>query len=182
MSEYKIDFNMLTPDDSFLKTIAESIAPRYPKSVVDNLVEEARKAGREEAWDLARRIAVAGPDCYSIFEVTEAFGNEAFGNLDILRTPVEEVLAKDKEYQEKKKALHVGDEVMYEDCATDVTLKGFVLGVNDSGVRIMRLSLNNIPVITYWDKGACKKTGNHNPDIVKVLEALKEESDAAKDS
>lgn len=177
MSEYKIDFNMLTPDDSFLKTITESIAPRYPKSVVDNLVEEARKAGREEAWDLARRIAVTGPDCYSIVEV-----NEAFGNLNILRTPVEEVLAKDKEYQEKKNALHVGDEVMYEDCATDATLKGFVLGVNDSGVRILRLSLNNIPVITYWDKGACKKTGNHNPDIVKVLEALKEDKDAAKDS
>lgn len=148
-------------------------------------VEGAKNEGRKEVWDMVRRLYLADEveNAYDLADLQKAFGTVTFS--EILLEDVHEVLAKDKKRLnriEEEKIIRLGDEVKYKDCATDVTSKGFVLGVNDSGIRILRLSSNNFPVINYWDKAACTKTGNHNPDIAKVLEALKEVSDAAKDS
>lgn len=187
MSEYKIDFTKLAPDDLFLKTLVASVTPRYPKSVVDNLVEEARKAGREEAWDLAQRILLAGADkkdAYTVSEVFDAFGLHWH---DVLaKIPVEEALEKDRAYQKKKEEankLHIGDEVTYT-CGGDTPGKGFVAHITDDGseVRILMISSNSGMSIRFTSADRCKKTGKHSPDVVKVLEALKEESDAAKNS
>lgn len=126
---------------------------------------EARQEGREEAWDLARRIVTTGDsDCYSYDEV-----KKAFGNLNILRTPVEEVLAKDKEYQEEKKKLHVGDEV--EVTAYGVTRKGYIVNlVSPVLVRVLTKDLGTYPV----EPEDCEKTGKHNPDVEKVMASFEE--------
>lgn len=151
-------------------------------------VEGAKNEGRKEVWDMVRRLYLADEvenayDLADLADLQKAFGTVTFS--EILLEDVHEVLAKDKERLKRiegEKIIRPGDEVKYKDCATDVTFKGFVLGVNDSGIRILRLSSNNFPVINYWDKASCKKTGNHNPDIAKVMEALKEVSDGAKNS
>ena len=137
--------------------------------------EEARQEGREEAWDLARRILITGEDCYSVDEV-----NKAFSDLNILRTPVEEVLAKDKEYQEKKKALHVGDEVEFiarkPNCKLNEVMTGYVLGFvgdlsSECSVRILTKHGTYLK-----SHEMCEKTGKHNPDIEKIMASFEEES------
>lgn len=127
---------------------------------------EARQEGREEAWDLARRIVTTGDDCYTIDEV-----DKVFGNLNILRAPVEELLAKDKKYQEEK-TLHVGDEVEF--TATGSTklkevLKGYVIEFHEDWVRILTKDglYRQAPVMRV-------KTGKHNQYIGKVMASFEE--------
>ena len=129
---------------------------------------EARQEGREEAWDLARRIGTCGDDCYTYDEARDLFESRTFGQ--ILRMPVEEALSKDKEYQEDKKALHVGDEVEF--VAPGRTKfkelhKGYVIGIDEESPRWVYIltkdgSYHRSPVM-------CKKTGKHNPDVEKVM-------------
>ena len=137
---------------------------------------EARQKGREEAWDLARRIVTTGNGCYTIDEV-----NKVFGNMNILRTPIDEVLAKDKEYQEEKKTLHIGDEVEFIGSNPNYKVKvkevmtgyviGFVGGLSDEcSVRI--LTKHGLYIRS---REMCEKTGRHNPDIEKVMASFEEE-------
>lgn len=93
---------------------------------------EARQEGREEAWDLARRIASDGSGFYTVDEVHKIFGKTAW---NVLKSPVEEVLAKDKEYQEEKKKLHVGDEVEF--MVNGGTVKGYVINIVSTAVRVL---------------------------------------------
>lgn len=185
MSENKIDFSktaspMLAVDDLFWKTVSASFTPRYSKSVVDEVVKEARKAGREEAWDLAQRIMLDSwvkGDSYEPREVRKVFG--AVLCSDALAMPVEEALEKDQAYQKEKEEankLHIGDEVTYT-CDGDTPGKGFVAHISDDGseVRILMISSNNPGMsIRFTSAGRCKKTGKHSPDVVKILEALKQ--------
>lgn len=130
--------------------------------------EEGCKEGREEAWDLARRIGTWGDDCYTHDEVRDLFERRTFGQ--ILRMPVEEVLARDREYQKEKKTLHVGDEVEF--VAPGRTKfkelhKGYVIGIDKEIPRWVYIltkdgSYHRSPVM-------CEKTGKHNPDIEKVM-------------
>lgn len=126
--------------------------------------EEARQEGREEAWDLARRIATVGYDCYTADEVDKVFGK---GNILSLRTPVDELLAKDKKYQEEKKALHIGDEVEFGVRAIDSKkYRGYITDfVSPNTVRVLTKELGTIRV----EPKDCTKTGKHNPDIEKVM-------------
>lgn len=134
------------------------------KSLINDVREKALKEGREEAWDLARRIAITGPDCYSIDEV-----NTAFGDLNIFRTPVEEVLAKDKEYQEKKKALHVGDEVEFKSYGREK--RGYIVNLIDPAV--VRVLTKDHGTYTAIVKD-CEKTGKHSEEIEKAMALFEE--------
>ena len=136
----------------------------------DEKQAEARQKGREEAWDLARRIVVTGDGCYTIDEV-----NKVFGNMNILRTPIDEVLAKDKEYQEEKKALHIGDEVEFIGSNPNYKVKvnelmtGYVVGFEDGlsdecSVRILTKHGTYLR-----SREMCEKTGKHNPDVEEVM-------------
>lgn len=183
MNENKIDFSKLattpTLDNLFWKTVTESVTPRYSKSVVDELVKEARKAGREEAWDLAQRIMLdfwVKGDSYEQREIHKVFNVVMCS--DALAMPVEEALEKDRAYQKEKEEankLHIGDEVTYT-CGGDTPGKGFVAHITDDGseVRILMISSNSGMSIRFTSADRCKKTGKHSPDVVKILEALKQ--------
>lgn len=140
--------------------------PSYEyKSLIKDVREKALKEGREEAWDLARRIVTTGDGCYTIDEA-----NKTFGNMNILTTPIDEVLAKDKEYQKEKETLHVGDEVKF--TAYGITRKGYVINVvRPTLVRVLTKNLGTCPV----GPEECEKTGKHNPDVEKVMASFEEE-------
>ncbi len=147
-----------------------NIASCEYKSLINDVREKALKEGREEAWDLARRIVTTGENCYSIDEV-----NKAFGDLNILRTPVEEVLAKDKEYQEKKKALHVGDEVEFTAPGPHKFVevyKGYVIRFDEESPRWVHILTKD--GLFYRSPLMCTKTGKHNQYIGKVMASFEE--------
>ena len=137
--------------------------------------EEGCKEGREEAWDLARRIGTCGHDCYDYDEAHDVFENRTFGQ--ILRLPVEEVLAKDKEHQEDKKALHVGDEVEFDTKLGVASItagekyrgyinRGYITHlVSPNLVRVLTKEIGTIPA----DPKNCKKTGRHSDEIEKAM-------------
>lgn len=123
---------------------------------------EARQEGREEAWDLARRIVTYELDSYTGPDLDSVFGSQC-DNI-IFETPVDEALAKDKKHQEEKKALHVGDEVEF--TANGTTRKGYVINlISPVLVRVLTKDLGTYPE----PPEKCKKTGKHNPDIEKVM-------------
>lgn len=135
--------------------------------------EEGCKEGREEAWDLARRIIASGDDCYTYEVVWDLFDTRSFWQ--ILGTPVEEVLAKDKKYQEEKKALHIGDEVEFGVRAIDSKkYRGYITDfVPPNTVRVLTKELGTIRV----KPEDCKKTGKHSEEIEKVMALFEEEKE-----
>lgn len=138
---------------------------------------EARQEGREEAWDLARRIVAGDSDCYSYDEVYDLFGTRSFDQ--ILNMPVEDALSKDKKFQEEK-ALQVGDEVEF--IAPGCTklkevLKGYVIRIDEENPRCPGW----VSILTkdgsYCKSTAmCVKTGKHNPYVEKLMASFEEES------
>ena len=130
--------------------------------LISDARKKAKEKGREEAWDLARRIVTSGDGCYSIVEA-----NEAFGEMNILRTPVEEVLAMDKEYQEKKKALHVGDEVEFGFKAiSNKKYRGYIINfVSPNTVRVLTKEVGTVRI----EPEDCEKTGRHSDEIEKAM-------------
>ena len=132
--------------------------------------EEGCKEGREEAWDLARRIAITGDGCYAIDEV-----NKVFGDLNILRTPVEEVLARDKKYQEEKKKLHIGDEVEFGfEAISNKKYRGYIINfVLPNTVRVLTKEVGTVRI----ESEDCEKTGKHSDEIEKVMASFEEEED-----
>lgn len=152
------------PDDTTVITLPLDEYRLLISDAQKKAKEEGCKEGREEAWDLARRIGTCGDDCYAFDEVRDLFENRAFGQ--ILRLPVEEVLAKDKEHQEDKKALHIGDEVKFTGF-TNSLMRGYVISLDAPGDRCVVILCK---AVAYHKRPAeCIKTGKHNPDIEKVM-------------
>ena len=134
------------------------------------LITEAKKngqkKGREEAWDLARRITALGEDTYTCVELTQVFG--ACNSTNIFNLPVDEAMEKDRVYQKKKEELHVGDEVKFRSTAmpcgyvVDTGMSEFVTVLTkDKTTHILRIS-------------DLAKTGNFNEDLVKGLAAFED--------
>lgn len=134
------------------------------------LITKAVKKGQCDAWDLARRIVTTGDGCYTIDEV-----NKAFGNMNILRLPVDEVLARDREYQKEKNALHIGDEVEFAGIVPNYNVKvndaitGYVVGFEDGlyGESCVRILTKHGTYLKSHEM--CKKTGKHNLNVEKVM-------------
>lgn len=141
--------------------------------------QKARQEGREEAWDLARRIFGDGSGCYNYDEIYDAFDTRS--HWQILGMPVEEVLSKDEKHQKKKKALHVGDEVKFAGIVpnykvkVDEAMTGYVVGfeVGLYGERSVRILAKHGSYLKSPEM--CEKTGKHNPDIEKVMATFEEE-------
>lgn len=127
--------------------------------LVSDAQRKAKEEGREEAWDLARRIVTCGPDCYTGIEVLDS----VFGSCNassIFGTSADEALAKDKKYQEEKKTLHVGDEVEFG------VFRGYIIKILSSDeVRVLTKIYDTFTVSCK----NCKKTGRHSDEIEKAM-------------
>ena len=134
--------------------------------IVKNVREKALKEGRKEAWDLARRIVTGDcSDSYAIDdEILKIFGKTTW---NVLKMPVEEAMSKDKEYQEEKKALHVGDEVEFGvGSIVSKKYRGYITDfVPQNTVRVLTKELGTIRV----EPKDCKKTGKHSDEVEKVM-------------
>lgn len=120
--------------------------------------EECCKEGREEAWDLARRIAAFGEDTYTWAELDSVFGSQCDNT--IFEMPVNEALAKDKEYREGKNTLRIGDEVEFG------VLRGYIIENLLSGeVRVLTKIYGTFTVSCK----ECKKTGKHSEEIERAM-------------
>lgn len=134
------------------------------------LITEAKKngqkKGREEAWDLARRIITWGEDAYTESEFDSVFGSRNANK--IFEMSVDEALAKDKKHQEEKKALHVGDEVKFR--SSDMLwLCGYIIKIRSYESVTVLTKDGTTHVLRISD---LTKTGNFNEDLVKGLAAF----------
>lgn len=130
--------------------------------------EEGCKEGREEAWDLARRIVTShGVDIYIGIEFDSVFGSRDANT--IFGIPADEALAKDKAFQEKKKTLHVGDEVEFDErlIPLNMTHRGYITRL-DYQKKVVEVFTKEVGTITV-NVIACKKTGNHSDEIEKLM-------------
>lgn len=149
--------------------ITYSMGPGEFDLIVKGVKGKALKEGREEAWDLARRIAAFGEDTYTWRQLDSVFGSQCDNT--IFEMPVDEALAKDKEYREGKNTLRIGDEVEF--VAPGRTKfkelhKGYVIGIDEESPRWVRiLTKDNGSYCRSLEM--CEKTGNHNPDIEKLM-------------
>lgn len=134
--------------------------------LISDTQKKAKEEGREEAWDLARRIVTCGPDCYTGSDFDSVFGS--LYELSIFGMPVDEALVKDKKHQEKKKALHVGDEVKFEVEMGSIIEghRGYITNlISPVLVRVLTKKYGTITV----SPEKCKKTGRHSDEIEKAM-------------
>ena len=130
--------------------------------LISDTQEKAKEEGREEAWDLARRIVTCGPDCYTGSDFDSVFGS--CNALSIFGMPVDEALVKDKKHQEKKKALHVGDEVEFDIRSKRKT--GYITNLIPP-VQVRVLTKEDGTFILALSN--CTRTGNHSEEIERAM-------------
>ena len=132
-------------------------------------LEAEYQRGLEDAWNVARKIAVETDDGgVSISALYEMFGTESM-RMIMKNNTVYDAIAKLKAYEEKQKAddeIKVGDEVIY-----NGTTKCVVV---DPETNEKYASLFDCNGIHYFaDHRECKKTGRHF-DIASILEDMRE--------
>lgn len=129
--------------------------------------EEGCKEGREEAWDLARRIVTYGPpDTYTNADLRPAFGSCSPN--DIFNLPPGKAIEKDRAYQKEKNKLHVGDEVKFR--STNMPC-GYVVETRMSEyVKVLKKD-RTTSILKISDLA---KTGNVNEDLVEALSVFDE--------
>ena len=129
--------------------------------------EEGCKGGREEAWDLARRIVTThGADLYTGTEFDSAFGSHNANT--IFGMPADDALALDKKYQEDKKTLRIGDEVEFG------VLRGYIIEILLSDEVRVLTKIYGTFTVSCKD---CKKTGKHSGEIEKVMASFEEDKE-----
>lgn len=156
------------------------------KATLDKRLAEARDEGRVEIWNMMRRIMLPRreeTEAYTIDQIREAFG--VCNMTDVLKMPLTDAMAYDKKLTEKikreREKLHVGDEVEFAsmfdrlirpDNKNSNLRKGWVIDDEVDGcpkcVRVL-LKGDGTRVVSI---NTCKKTGKHNPDIVKAMKSL----------
>lgn len=123
------------------------------------------KEGLEKAWETARRIMLSEKDGgLTIDKCQEIFGPTSLYDIFKRNMSVYDVIKAFDKYDELNE-IRVGDEVKV--IGTNVT--GVVTGIaSDNYVHCIRADGSPF---TFKSKGV-KKTGNHFPEVSKLLEAL----------
>lgn len=81
--------------------------------IKNSALDEARTAGQNEAWELARKIcAYALHGGYSVKEIIEIFGTIEDMDAIFSKHSYKQAIQKIKAWEEKKKAIHAGDIVL----------------------------------------------------------------------
>ena len=131
-------------------------------------VEDGRKLGQDEAWDLAYKMLLMSES-----EMQECFGSEFV--LDVMsELSFLEVKGKYDSYIESQGEIEVGDEVIYEESDSRYNgIKGYVECIYDCGSGGLRdyVAIINKSGRFSFRKEFLRKTGNHNS---KLAEAIKE--------
>lgn len=147
----------------FDKIGLEKLTPYKP--VDPDAIEKARKAGQDEAWELAYKL-----DAMFIENWKECF-NKTYTTDHKQKMSYAETREKYEAWKKKQKEeIHVGDEVAFHHefrpdtviVVTHIGYDGFVNGMDDKGTLFAQKS----PIM--W-----QKTGRHFPEVAELLEKLR---------
>ena len=131
-------------------------------------LEAEYQRGLEDAWNVARKIAVETDDGgVSISALYEMFGTESM-RMIMKNNTVYDAIAKLKAYEEKQKAddeIKVGDEVIY------IEHKFIVFATETEEHYASLFDVNGRHASA--SQSECKKTGRHF-DIASILEDMRE--------
>ena len=117
----------------------------------DDMCKSARAAGQQEAWELAKKIAlVESEGGYSSEELDEIFGRCQY-LIEIFNLTYHEAAAKVAEWERKKEEICVGDVVEFGKYC------GVVVGAGE--VYVKGFTSDWTPF--QWMKKDCTKTGRH---------------------
>lgn len=122
--------------------------------------------GLDDAWEVARKIVAF--DGLGVDGLMDCFGDNTFRN-GILNYSASEAIDKIREYEKKKKAeaeIEIGDEIKGSE--GDIYV---VVGIDDSNGTLDILNASGVDFGI--DPQKFKKTGQHFPEIVNVLKAMK---------
>jgi hypothetical protein len=135
---------------------------RALEDVIENEIKEAYNKGLNDAWELARKVALDNYEgAYSVKGLKNIFG---FSSLQgVFRyCSIQEALAKLEAYEKEQAEIKVGDVV---------EVNGYKFLVTT--VANDHINLIDSNGITTWTTSTCKKTGKHI-DIQKILEQIGE--------
>ena len=161
-------FNSLVFDNNGLDKLQKYEQPTISEDTLEMERIKALNDGRNEAWELARKIA----DILTTQERADIFGFVRCGITvgDILRNmDCQEALAKLEAY-EKANEIKVGNVVEATDFYGDV-FKGTVLDFKD-GAETEVFVLDENGCVDVWKIADCKKTGKHI-EINNILEQIR---------
>ena len=122
--------------------------------------------GLNDAWGAAKKIILMEPSGFSLIQMDEVFGTVSPAEVFKKHT-VAEAIAKIEAYEEKKKS---EDEILVGDEVKNGFAFGVVTDVNEDilyGIRSGALSFQ-------CNKEDVTKTGRHFPEVVELLEKMKE--------
>ena len=157
-------FNSLVFDKNGLDKLEKIDDNHVRAETVSEILTEKYEQGLNDAWELARKIAVNHVDGgYSISELRDIFGIKSITNI-ICDLTAKEAILKVKEYENKEQEIKVGDVVEnsgIEAIVTAVYPKGFNIICKDGSGTI-------------WEKKQCENTGKHI-DISSILQEIGKE-------
>ena len=130
-------------------------------------VEQARAEGAETAWELARKIALGGKDCYSCEDLKKIF-DYGYSQAVMRHYTYPEAAAKVVEWEKAKDEIKVGD--VLEDMASS-KIKCVVTNIYPSNMAYLVFSDGSAGI---HELENMKKTGRHI-DIDSFLKQIGEE-------
>lgn len=155
-------FNSLVFDKNGLDKLEKIDEYTARAETVSEILTEKYEQGLNDAWELARKIAISVADGgYLDSELVDIFGTKNCQTIICVLT-AKEAISKVEDYENKK--IKVGDVV------DNNALKGIVTMVKEKDVDIMFKDGS----VGTWDKRNCKKTGEHI-DISSILQEIGKE-------
>ena len=156
----------MTKEEDIVKSISEEEAK---KLMWDEVRDLGYKEGLEKAWEAVKRIVLNPKDGgLPVNEFFELFGSRRSGWYNILRDmTIYDVIEKLDEYDERNE-IHVGDEVKIINTeeafvVTQILPTNIICGIDADGS------------VFSPKKEQLKNTGNHFPNVKKLLEKLRGE-------
>lgn len=149
-------FNSLVFDKNGLDKLEKIDDNHVRAETVSEILTEKYEQGLNDAWELARKIAVNPVDGgYSISELRDIFGIKSITNI-ICDLTAKEAISKIEDYENKE--IKVGDVV------ENSGIEAIVTAVYPKGLNIICKDGSG----TFWEKKQCKNTGKHI-DISSIL-------------
>ena len=157
----------MTKEEDIVKSISEEEAK---KLMWDEVRDLGYKEGLEKAWEAVKRIVLNPKDGgLPVNEFFELFGSRRSGWYNILRDmTIYDVIEKLDEYDERNE-INVGDEIEVQNAG----LAGVVTRISSELDFVFGIGADGS--VFSANKERVKKTGNHFPEVGKLLEALRGE-------
>ena len=150
----------------------------FPEKDLEECLEAARAEGREEVWEMIRRMYLDTEDtmeAYTSNELDKAFGTYYLKT--ILGMPLNDILKTDRKLREEVKArnaIKVGDFITYDSPLAHYD--GWVLtkpAPNTTELHVDVLTFKDgIPQVVSVEINKCEATGERNPYVAAMMKSL----------